>query len=746
MLPDDIALLRTPGRAAVLPDGSAAVVAVLTPDLAADETTGSLWRVPLATRTDTDADLGTDLATGFSTRARAPHRLTRGHRDTEPVVSPDGQLLAFVRAAPGSPGQLHLLDLQGGEPVALTDAPLGVQRPRFSPDGRRLLVLARVPEEGRYVRGGDPAAEAPRLVDTFRYRADGVGFVHDRPRHAHVLDVPTPAALEAWPAAPRDGIDGHADGPPDGHAGGDGRGPGEDGLLPHLQDVTPGEHDVAAAEWWPAGLAGDAVLVVAGVHAGRGTDLRADALLLPVPATTAGTGDDAPWPTRATRLTDADAGSTLGVVAAAASPDGSAVWLLAQRLGEGGRDFVGRPTTLHHLALATDGHGDGDGDGDGDGPRPAGEPRALTDEDVDLDADVLVPVGDEVLVARVHRGAQPLLAVAPDGTARTLVEGPLVVTAAAPAPDGGAVVTAAAPDSAGDLHRLRADGTLHRLTDLSAPLRAAGLRPAVELHATAPDGTDVHGWVVRPDPGAHPAPHPTLLMIHGGPHAQYTGAVFDEAQVLARAGYAVVMGNPRGSAGYGRAHATAIHRAMGTVDTDDVLALLDEALRADDLDAGRTGVLGGSYGGYLTAWLTTRTDRFAAAVVERGFLDPVSFVGSSDIGWFFGLEYVGDDATPEGAAQVAAQSPMAHVGAVRTPTLVVHSEQDWRCPVEQGQRWFVELRRRGVPTRLLLFPGEGHELSRSGRPRHRVARFEHLLRWFDERLPVTGRSSASPTG
>ena len=177
-----------------------------------------------------------------------------------------------------------------------------------------------------------------------------------------------------------------------------------------------------------------------------------------------------------------------------------------------------------------------------------------------------------------------------------------------------------------------------------------------------------------------------------------------------------------------------------------MLALLGAALDDPDLDGERVGVMGGSYGGYLTAWLTTRTDRFRAAIVERGFLDPVSFVGSSDIGWFFGLDYLGDAADEAGAAAVAAQSPMAHVGEVRTPTLVIHSEQDWRCPVEQGQRWFVELKRRGVEAELLLFPGEGHELTRSGTPKHRQARFEHVLRWWDRHLPVTGRSTETPTG
>jgi dipeptidyl aminopeptidase/acylaminoacyl peptidase len=271
------------------------------------------------------------------------------------------------------------------------------------------------------------------------------------------------------------------------------------------------------------------------------------------------------------------------------------------------------------------------------------------------------------------------------------------------------------------------------LTDFSAELRSTGrVRTGTELTATSQDGYPVHGWVTLPDPERFgDGPHPTILMIHGGPFAQYTHALFDEVQVLVEAGYAVVHGNPRGSSGYGRAHGLSIKDGFGTVDADDVLALLDAALQDPALDADRVGVMGGSYGGYMTAWLTTRTDRFVAAIVERGFLDPVSFVGSSDIGWFFGGAYLGED-----PKAVAAQSPMAHVGNVTTPTLVIHSEQDWRCPVEQGQRWFVELKRRGVRAELLLFPGEGHELTRSGRPAHRRARFEHVLDWWARYLPV----------
>jgi dipeptidyl aminopeptidase/acylaminoacyl peptidase len=192
----------------------------------------------------------------------------------------------------------------------------------------------------------------------------------------------------------------------------------------------------------------------------------------------------------------------------------------------------------------------------------------------------------------------------------------------------------------------------------------------------------------------------------------------------------VVQCNPRGSAGYGRAHGLAIRHAMGTVDMADVLAFLDGAVAAfPQLDGARVGIMGGSYGGYLTAWTIAHDHRWAGAIVERGYLDPVNFVGTSDIGWFFSEAYTGSD-----AERIAAQSPMAHVGAVRTPTLVIHSEQDLRCPLEQAQRYFAALRRGGVEAEMLVFPGENHELSRSGSPWHRRQRFEAILHWWGRNL------------
>lgn len=666
MLPTDIELLHVPGAPAVLPDGSSAVVSVVHPRLSDDEYTGGLWTVPL-----TDGDGG-------------PRRLTRGHRDTAPDVSADGRWVAFLRSEPQGKPQVHVVESSGGEPVRLSDAPLGASAPRFSPDGTRIAYLARVPEAGRYEPDGRPGSEPPRHITELKYRADGVGFVRDRPQHLFVVQVPS------------DGTD----------------------ELPPSVTLTSGDVGVDGARWLPSG---DALVAVSARHAGHESDLRQDAVVVQAHPD----GD----PQTPAPLTDADAGSTLDVEAVLPSADGTAVWLLASDVGESGRDFIAAQVGLFRVTI--------------DGA--PGQPVRLTDpESVDLLTSVLAEHEGGVVVADQARGAVHLVHVGPDGSLRTLLDGPVVVSGAAVG-GGRVVATAAGPTSSGDLVVVDpATGEAVSRTDLSAPLRETGrVRVPVEITARSSDGYPVHGWVVRPD-GA--GPHPTILMIHGGPFSQYTHGLFDEVQVLAQAGYAVVYGNPRGSSGYGATHGRELRGAFGAVDTEDVLALLGAALDDPELDGERVGVMGGSYGGYLTAWLTTRTDRFRAAIVERGFLDPVSFVGSSDIGWFFGLDYVGDAADEAGAAAVAAQSPMAHVGEVTTPTLVIHSEQDWRCPVEQGQRWFVELKRRGVEAELLLFPGEGHELTRSGTPNHRKARFEHVLRWWERHLPVTGRSTGTPTG
>ncbi|MDX6224064.1 MAG: hypothetical protein QOE64_440 [Frankiales bacterium] len=392
-----------------------------------------------------------------------------------------------------------------------------------------------------------------------------------------------------------------------------------------------------------------------------------------------------------------------------AGPTADHVLAVAHDTGESGIEFVGKPPALYRVPL--------------DGSAP----EALTDTDnVEIDVShapgVLVEPDGSVLLAVLSRGGVHLVRRGADGGITPVIEGQRQVIGFAAA-NGVAVATVSDPSTAGELVVLR-DGEERVLTDHGSTYTShTSVFPMVELETKADDGYPVHGWVVRP---SGPGPHPVLLMVHGGPFAQYGWALFDEAQVYAGAGYAVVMGNPRGSAGYGRAHGQAIKGNMGDRDVADLMALLERALEADDLDTARVGVLGGSYGGFMASWLAAHEGhRFKAALVERALTAWDSFEGSSDIGWFFGDEYVGTD--PEA---VWRQSPLAYAAQITIPTMVVHSEHDWRCPVEQGQRLYVALKKQGTPTELLLFPGEGHELSRSGLPSHRVARFDAVLEWF----------------
>jgi dipeptidyl aminopeptidase/acylaminoacyl peptidase len=368
-----------------------------------------------------------------------------------------------------------------------------------------------------------------------------------------------------------------------------------------------------------------------------------------------------------------------------------------------------------------------------EGEEPA-IPRRLTDsESVQClaSAGAPAPLGDQIVVAVLNRGAVELRSVPRDAEAATLDTLPMLAGERAAvrsfAVDGDRIAAVVAtPESVGELV-LIADGTEKVLTDWSKPLREKGIRPLEELSATAPDGYPVHGWLVLPE---GEGPHPVLLVVHGGPFAAYDWGIFDEAQVYASAGYAVVLGNPRGSAGYGESHGRAIVHGFGTVDVDDVLALLDSALARPDLDESRVGVMGGSYGGFMTSWLASHHgERFRAAWSERACNAFDSFFGSSDIGWTFVDLYVGAD--PEVRRE---RSPLTYADRIRIPFAVVHSEHDWRCPIEQAQRMFVALKRAGTETEMLVFPGEGHELSRSGKPRHRIQRFEAVLDWWSRHL------------
>ncbi|ASO19654.1 dipeptidyl aminopeptidase/acylaminoacyl peptidase [Actinoalloteichus hoggarensis] len=597
---------------------------------------------------------------------------TAGSRDRTPRVSPDGTRVAFLRAEAGQRAQLYVMPVDGGEARRLTALPGGAGEPVWSPDSRRIAFAARVPEPGRYgtEEGVDAASEAPRRITRLLYRLDDVGFLDDQRRRLFVVDVVDDAAEPV--------------------------------------ELTDGGFDVATPVWAPDGTR---LVVVAERDLGRVDTLHHDVYVVPVSGA-------------APRLAVRSAGD---VSAPVITEDGR-LYYVGTEFPD--REDVARNGGLFRATLPADGDIE--------------KAVRLTDaETVDVAHGCApVPVAGGVLVVVRERGSARLRFVPDDAVAAPLDTLPALTEERASVRgfavsgdrlallradvDGPAEVVLTTLDTAGGSVE-----TATIATDYGRAIRDRGVRPVRELTGTGPDGYPVHGWIVLPE---GPGPHPVLLTVHGGPFAPYEWSFFDEAQVYAAAGYAVVMSNPRGSAGYGERHARAVIGAMGTVDVSDILAVLDLALAEPECDAARVGVMGGSYGGFMTSWLAAHHgERFTAAWSERAVNAWDSFHGSSDIGWYFTEAYLGPDPTVW-----REKSPVSYAHRVTIPFAVVHSEQDWRCPVEQAQRQYVALHRAGVDVELLLFPGEGHELSRSGGPRHRVQRFEAVLDFWKRRMPVGG--------
>lgn len=253
------------------------------------------------------------------------------------------------------------------------------------------------------------------------------------------------------------------------------------------------------------------------------------------------------------------------------------------------------------------------------------------------------------------------------------------------------------------------------------------------IHFKAKDGLDLEGWVLRPIADDSVTKHPLIIYVHGGPHTAYGNGFFHEYQALAAAGFGIFFTNPRGSSSYGEDFAVAVRQHFGENDFEDVMAAADLAASWDWVDPERMGIMGGSYGGFMTNWAITHTDRFAAACTQRSISNHLSFAGTSDVGTSFSRdEYGGNPWDDE--ELLMSKSPIRYVKNVKTPTLILHQEEDHRCPIEQAEQLYTALVVLGVPVKFVRFPGEGHEMPRAGQPQRRVNRMHHILDWFTRYL------------
>ena len=285
------------------------------------------------------------------------------------------------------------------------------------------------------------------------------------------------------------------------------------------------------------------------------------------------------------------------------------------------------------------------------------------------------------------------------------------------------------------------DEELRRLTEMNKELlKKLRVSPPEEFWFTASDSVEVQGWIVKPRDFREGEKYPTCIQIHGGPRGAYgfkLGSAEHEFQVLADHGYAVVYTNPRASIGYGEQFAGLISGAWGERDYMDIMEATDYVIENYNyVDPERLGVLGGSYGGFMTNWIIGHTDRYKAAVTMRCISNWYSFHGTSDIGWMTlpTHELVNGKDPWDDPELCMEKSPLTYIRNMTTPVLIIHSEEDHRCPMEQGEQLYIALKKLGRTTEFVRFPGEPHGLSRNGKPKHRKERLQHIVRWFDRYL------------
>ena len=640
----------------------------------------------------------TEIATGIT------HELPNAERGraTHPRWSPDGKWLAYLATSDGTPAQLFVRAVKDighyGDARALTQLRHGVQAPLWSPDGTRICCITRV-VPARGLESLDRASDTPpdlfhrftsdvMVTQRMKWKMDTVGYFGDSRSLPIIINYdPIEPAKAASPSA-------------------------------HL--VACGDFDLYAPAWSPDGtrlavtgnLRPDAELVRRQyVYL---LDVR-DAHALPVePQEVFGLED-----IRHAGLAWAPTGDHIAIVGHNCPDLGHYGNQLLWRI-----DLADHDSARHTATCVMP-------DYDGTLSVAAGTDMGRYGGDAGIR---WLPDSAQILALVSARGTVNLCGIAPlSGEMEMLTAGDHLI-AAYSVDDAGkrAALLIRDAHTPGDIFLLDLDRTTttpRPLTHVNQELLdEVAIAQPYHFNFTADDGVLIDAWLVPPV--NQTTASPVILFHGGGPAGMRSAAMTFEFQALAAAGYAVLYCNARGCSGYGQDFCTAILGDWGGKDYTDNMACLDAALvRFDFLDPARLGIAGGSYGGYHVNWAIGHTQRFRAAVSDRSVMNRLSTYGTSDIGPQREFEY-GDAPPWENPSQYLKQSPLTYIGAAKTPTLVIHSERDLRCPIEQGEQLYMALLRLGVPTEFVRFPNESHELSRSGQPWHRVFRLDRYLDWF----------------
>ncbi|MBD8033888.1 MULTISPECIES: alpha/beta hydrolase family protein [Solibacillus] len=593
-------------------------------------------------------------------------------RVSSPQWSPDGKQVAFL-AKRKEKQQLYILNSRGGEAQELTTFPNGVNSYLWSPCGEKLWITSTV-KKGLSITEQEEKEEkkVPKayIVDKMKYKADGVGLLPQE-RYSHIAKV--------------------------------------DLATKEVSAFTEGDFSHSLQ-----GISHDGKTLVIAVNRVENTD---DVFRTPLFLVDVETKEE-------TVLIDVD------------GYYGGAEFSFDDRyIAFGGSDHTYKNATHGHIYIYD---------------RETKMTQKLTEM---LD----VPVGDYA-VADIQQGVEAptviwtenndlYFQVSTEGDIRlyyATLEGAIYpaspenehVYGYAVFKNGNrALITVSNPTFPGELFDYDiTTGERKQLTAFNAEfLEATTLSTPEAISYVAKDGITVHGWIMKPAQYTEGKKYPFIVEVHGGPHTLYANTFFHEMQLLAAQGYGVLYVNPRGSHGYSQEFVDGVRGNYGEGDYEDIMAGVDYALENYAwIDESRLGITGGSYGGFMTNWVVGHTNRFKAAVTQRSISNWISFYGVSDIGYYFSEWQMLADMND--VEKLWHHSPLKYAANVETPLLILHSERDFRCPIEQAEQLYVTLKRMGKEVGFVRFPECDHNLSRTGIPNLRLERLEQITGWFEKYL------------